>query len=188
MTATPSPQISPLAGTVTPHGLLKNWLSVTESQICALEVLRAQLPEVKQLMEHNIESVSDAFSSIAAQLGDGGASGPLADALGRAIMGLQFQDRVSQNLVITINILHAVIEYLQREVDETASALDRAHERSKLDMDFAKHLMGLLNLGDLQRKFVHHLLEHGYIENPAALGLSPDTPDRKKANDDIDLF
>lgn len=173
---------------MTPHGLLKNWLSVTESQICALEVLRSQLPEVKQLMEHNIEDVSGAFSDIAAHVGNQDTTGTLADALARAIMGLQFQDRVSQNLVITINVLNAVIEYLQREIDDTASALDRAHERSRLDMDFAKHLMGLLNLGDLQRKFVHHLLEHGYIENPAALGLSPDVPEKKRADDDIDLF
>lgn len=194
------PKPAPSSPAVQEHatGLLKHWLSVSESQICALEVLRTQLPEVDALLNDSFTDISGRFVQLAEDFQQyktmdqtseaaQALSAEISQTIGGIITGMQFQDRVSQNLVITVNVLNAIVAYLQEEIDETISELDEQKQRAKLDEDFARELIGLLNLGELQHKFVHHLVEHGYITDPAQLGISPDKAQRED-DDNIDLF
>lgn len=189
--------------------MLKKWLSISESQICALEVLCAQLPEVKDLLETNMTGVSEKFIEMAAEFEKydaivrdaltkktadntslaslDGMAESIANTLSQVIVDMQFQDRVSQNLVITINVLNATSQYLQDEIDMTISNLNRTKERADLDADFARNLIALLTLGELQHKFVNHLLTHGYISTPGEIGYDPGTAEQQQSGD-VDLF
>lgn len=223
-------------------GLLQNWLSVSESQICVLEVLRAQLPEVQELLETNFADISENFLTLASnidtfqaltlpkedspsaidtldeiesllnspdqarekilflkeqeqkKLADATRATDIAkeikSAISGIIVGMQFQDRASQNLVITINVVSEIVTYLQTEIDQTIANLDKAHEPVTLDKEFARRLMSLLKLGELQQKFIQHLLSHQYIETAEEIGMQPgsSTADHNEDDDGIDLF
>lgn len=237
--------------------LLKHWLSVSESQICSLEVLCAQVPEVSKLLETSMCDISERFVAMAsdfeqyaahtktlaeslnfsrtksleldleAALQDVALSldtssvevtkskieqliiasqeknkaikdaegiieefgRTIQEAISRIIVDMQFQDRVSQNLVIVVNVLNAIITYLQEEIDTTITSLDKRNERAGLDKDFAQKLMKLLTLGELQHRFMDHLVTHHYISDYAELGYDPNAhPDRKAGEDNVDLF
>lgn len=235
--------------------LLKKWLSVSESQICSLEVLCSQVPEVQTLLETNMTEISESFVNTASnfemyteavkqviyvsdELGYNHTTMSLENALkdvrstiksedntlalekidnliastqehhaamikasetidgladditqnmGQVIIGMQFQDRVSQNLVIVTNVLNAIIKYLQDEIDVTISNLDRRNERAELDQTFARSLLAFLTLGELQHKFVDHLVTHGYIQDPSDIGYDPGTSEQQDTGE-IDLF
>lgn len=234
----------------TAKDLLKKWLSVSESQICAIEVLCAQIPEVRVLLENNMTGISEKFIQMAAdfekydnsikemlQFVSEGTSlekslqdikgllikaeessaqtaqamealdtlisntrknnavlsdihelaDNITEHLSQIIIEMQFQDRVSQNLVITVNVLDAMIKYLQEEIDGTISNLDKNHEHAKLDENFARKLIALLTLGELQHKFVNHLVTHGYITTPEDIGYDPGSAANQNSGD-IDLF
>lgn len=241
--------------------LLKRWLSVAESQICALEVLCSQLPKVNGILEDNMMDLSASFSELATEtqhqtknvvqvketarhvevngksqtieaavayieghLDSGDAKGALKQikllqkalkeqekvldnalevaqvsvdqmvtAISTAIVGMQFQDRVSQNIVIAEKVLKEIVYYLQASVNETLSNLtahsqreDGKNGKSPLDVDFARQLMAHLNLGELQGQFVDHLVEHHYIKDASELGVK-DTVSQQQ-NDDVELF
>ncbi len=243
-------------------GMLSGWLSVAESQICALEVLSEQLPKVNTLLEDNMLSLSNSFSTLAVEaqnqskniteiigsatsLTIAGEQTSLSDALkglqksigeceggfpaiekslddivvavdnqqgsmlsaiesaevssekmvgaiSGAIVGMQFQDRVSQNLVITENVLRETVLYLKSSIDNTLSmflsnpVIKNTKYDYGLDKDFAKKMLELLNLGELQGQFVDHLIEHGYIENIEQLGLTGNF--EAEEEDDVELF
>lgn len=183
--------------------LLRKWLSVSESQSCSLEVLCAQIPEVSKLLENSMCSISERFVAMAADFeryaeevkaGEKHTANleefehNISGAISSIIVDMQFQDRVSQNLVIVTNVLNAIIVYLQDEINETTANLDERNERAELDKEFAMKLLKFLTLGELQHKFMDHLLTHHYINDYADLGYDPNAhPDRKK-EDDIDLF
>ncbi len=189
------------------YGLLRRWLSISESQICALEVLAAHLPEVNDLLDGSFSEISQNFVEVSGQLDcyrkkveimaarDQSAEGEEALAMahdisqrvGKLIVSLQFQDRVSQNMVITVNVMRAIVEYLQAEIKVTAGSLLQAETGSVLDVEFAEKLIALLNLGELKQRFVEHLLAHGYITDAAEVGYnSGEYADC--TDDDIDLF
>lgn len=229
--------------------LLKNWLSASESQICSLEVLCNQIPEVHTLLETSMCDISERFVAMAADferyseyakesigtydthnlsvleevlatfkdnpnpaaqekiealitsskkeeektkqsvkvISESTAS--INNTISSIIVDMQFQDRVSQNLVIVVNVLNAIIAYLQDEINETTESFDEYNERADLDRDFAQKLLKLLTLGELQHKFMDHLLTHKYISSFAELGYDPNAhPEQKKDDDNIDLF
>lgn len=229
--------------------LLKNWLSVSESQTCALEVLCAQIPLVSKLLETSMCDISERFVAMASDfeqyanhttqalseptgstleqklqdalqtLHNGQTKEAEAkleqiiydsnqqsqalnesrttieefgrtinEAISRIIVDMQFQDRVSQNLVIVTNVLNAVIRYLQGEIDDTISNFNERNDRADLDKDFAQQLLKLLTLGELQHKFMDHLVTHHYISDYAELGYDPNAHPTKKDDDNIDLF
>lgn len=184
------------------HTLLRKWLSVSESQVCSLEVLCAQIPEVSKLLETSMCSISERFVAMAADFeryaesvkqGQKGADieafeHAITGAISTIIVDMQFQDRVSQNLVIVTNVLNAIIGYLQEEINDTALSLNAHNERAELDKEFAQKLLKFLTLGELQHKFVDHLLTHHYINDYAELGYDPNAHPDKKGDDNIDLF
>ena len=189
-------------------GVLKKWLSVSESQKAALDVLCQQLPLVNELMETSFSSLSSQFIGLSTDMQelrtlakesseDGGLAAEvqaraekISGAMSTIIMDMQFQDRVSQNLVITMNVLGAISRYLQTELDMTQEALDHADVRARLDKAFATELVGLLNLGELKQRFIEHLIAEGFISDGAELGYSPADSVSKRADDedDIELF
>lgn len=183
--------------------LLKKWLSVSESQVCALETLRNQLPEVNTLLADSFDNISQKFVTLAGNMqkieaasSDGNAPEEIRSLTSESrqmiqslIVDLQFQDRVSQNLVITMNVLNAVIRYLEEETDLTIEALNHENEKAELDRKFAQNLLGLLNLGELQGKFIQHLVDHQYIDSPEALSCQAVTlSESKETDDDVELF
>lgn len=52
---------------ISEENLLKRWLSVAESQICALEVLSSQLPKLNQILGENMMSLSVSFNILASE-------------------------------------------------------------------------------------------------------------------------
>ncbi len=200
---------------ITQAQLLKDWLSVAESQICALEVLAAQIPKVDKLLEDNVKSLSTHFGDMTTcveqqkeqfeQLRNMAANSPsvaatvekldailqkINEAISGVIVSMQFQDRTSQNLVITTNVMKAMATYLKTEIDNTLNNFEHCcmttgqPEKVKLDQEFAKQMILHLKLGELQNNFVKHLLEHGYIEDPADIGHVMSN----KSDDEVELF
>ncbi len=203
------------------ENLLKRWLSVAESQMCALEVLCTQLPKVNALLETNMMDLSTSFTVLASQAqdqarnvaavvaaakqmqndaGKAAAEQELARAqsvaeisaekmiaaVSQAIIGMQFQDRVSQNLVIAQHVSLGIVGYLQTVLDETRACLKTDGE-AVLDMAFAQRMAKYLTLGELQRQFIDHLVEHGYISDGSQLGFSGQD-EGKSEQGDVELF
>lgn len=208
----------PAADEVLRH--LKKWLSTSESQISSLETLNGHLPKVKERMEGDMEKVTASFVDLTVAL-DAYAAGvnalmervPVAerdesmcalfdnlnakgDEISSSVTGIivamQFQDWVSQNLQIVMDVLKGNISYLRTEIGETIALLDAAHEVSPIDMVFARLLCEQLKLGELQQQYVRYLLDHGYIDDPSDLGvvlsLGGDASEGAAEDDDIELF
>lgn len=187
--------------------LLKKWLSVAESQICALEVLCSQIPKMNRVLEENMVALGNSFGVVASKsqeqqanlknmIMEGRGKGrfpameklsvEINSAISSAIVSMQFQDRVSQNLIIATNVSSEIMTYLKESVEITASVLQNS-ENTPLDEDFAKRLIKHLTLGELQHKFIQHLIEHSYIKDASQLGYSNEH-DQKTPASDIELF
>lgn len=240
---------------------LKQWLSVAESQLCALQVLGEQLPQMNRLLEENMMELSTSFSLLsseaqaqitnvkevvraASSLHIDGEERPLAEevaklkklaekagdkavqkeikrfssameaqenalqkaqevalissdkmvgAISAAIVGMQFQDRVSQNLVIAKNVIGEIAIYADASIERTLQMLEEYGEeisgaKGVLDKEFARSLIAGLNLGELQNMFIDHLIKHGYIESGEQLGFKPTEQTKAGDEDDIELF
>jgi hypothetical protein len=199
--------------------LLERWLSVAESQICSLEVLSAQIPRARSILEENVEGLGGEFAELAHQakvqgqlvqrfddrIGELPADDVLAATVAEmkqsmeimnrhvmaAVVGMQFQDRVSQNMVIAENVVNENVLHLRENIEETLPFfVGGSHSASEgrftaIDIDFAKRLMGLLTLGELQHQFVNNLLTHSYIEDSSML---LDGAAASEASDDLELF
>lgn len=242
-----SPEDNKVVGnTVAAVTLLKDWLSISESQICSTEVLSEQLPRINDLLETSMNSISDHFSVVATnakkvnellhhidesedkgdsiysslqKLANESADDSMKEKLfdlanqvkgqgvevhkqvhesqemmetinqkiGKIIVDMQFQDRVSQNIVITINIMKAIVEYLDKELTKSLPDLTKDERCKLLDMDFAKNILEQFRLGELQNAFVSHLLDHGYIKESEDIGYSFKA-EKNEQEDDVDLF
>jgi hypothetical protein len=192
--------------------LLRDWLSISESQVCSTEVLSEQLPKINTLLETSMDSISDHFHIVAGNIrkmneclevieNNSDVSGPAVESLeqvkgmmqqtnqeiAKIVIDMQFQDRVSQNIVITINIMKAIVEYFELEVSHSLPKLSKDERKKLLDIDFAKKLLDQFRLGELQNSFVQHLVEHGYIRNAEEIGYALEQ-EKQSSDDDIDLF
>lgn len=196
--------------------LLKEWMSVAESGVCSLEVLSEQLPVVNQLLETSMNSLNDDFRLLSESaynhqkrldilLESQKSQSPeevtipraifeemqqenedVRDAIGRMVVGMQFQDRVSQNLVITIDVIHFLVAYIKKSIKHTAEQLKVEDEKAKIDEDFAKQLIEQLKLGELQTRYTNHLIKHGYIQDASEVGYK--TEEHGDDGEDIELF
>jgi hypothetical protein len=233
---------------------LKEWLSISESQMCSTEVLSEQLPKINNLLETSMNDISvhfnkitqnsseiekeikhidkavdiikvgkeevkipDHLKQIALETSDDKTAkalkslatkiekqeSDLHDELDKTIeniqdnineishivVGMQFQDRVSQNILITINIMKTIVDYLEKEICKSLPNLPKEERRKLLDKDFAKEILTQFRLGELQLSFVQHLIEHGYIKNADEVGFSIEDHQKKDDDeDDIELF
>lgn len=114
-------------------------------------------------------------------------SDEISGSLSKVIIAMQFQDWVSQNLVITLNVLGANIRYLKGEIDATIPALDHVHQRVEIDKEFTKLLILEFSLGELKNKFVDYLMTHEYITDPSEVGFEV-ADSTGTQDDDIELF
>jgi hypothetical protein len=246
-------QLAELGNATTALLLLKEWLSISESQICSTEVLSEHLPKINQLLESSMNDISTHFGNVATSAREIDAEvakissqmdvididgrniaileyieslasattdkataknldklvGAIksqenslhseirkvqkslesnASELSQIVVGMQFQDRVSQNILITINIMKAIAEYLDKEISTSMPNVTKAERKKLLNMDFAKELLQKFRLGELQHSFVNHLVSHGYISSPEELGFSVADHVKKPEDDDVELF
>ncbi|PIR39891.1 MAG: hypothetical protein COV35_00285 [Alphaproteobacteria bacterium CG11_big_fil_rev_8_21_14_0_20_39_49] len=232
---------------------LKEWLSISESQMCSTEVLSEQLPKINSLLESSMNDISEHFnkitmnssdiekeiryidqaidiikigkkeieitdhlSALAAKTSDANTAEALrnlsqeiqkqekdlhnelkkatdnikenSNEISKIVVGMQFQDRVSQNILITINIMKTIVEYLEKEISKSLPNLQKDERRKLLDKEFAKEILTQFRLGELQVSFVNHLIEHGYIKDAEEIGFHLEDHKKNDDEDDIELF
>lgn len=115
-------------------------------------------------------------------------------AVSGAIVGMQFQDRISQNIVIAQKVIHSIVEYLENSIDSTISevknhsGINLGQNSGILDKDFAEKLIVFLTLGELQKQFVDHLITRGYIKNASQIDMAGYNQKVQKADDNVELF
>lgn len=240
-----------LQNTTTAVLLLREWLSISESQICSAEVLSEQLPKVNSLLETSMNDISTHFGNIAKSSDeieqeishissavdiiemDGEkisipeyieslatttsdkdtakkalkllsaiksqersifgeikkvkkAIEANVSEMSKIVVGMQFQDRVSQNIMITINIMRTISDYLDKEIANSLPSVSKEERKKMLNKEFAKDLLQKFRLGELQSAFVEHLVKHGYITDASEIGFSP--KDHNKTAEDVELF
>lgn len=164
----------------------------------AIHALAQQLPEVNALLETSFEEISATFLTIATQVNAyrdivneceipsdtkeqlAAISSDISNNITKIVMGLQFQDRVSQNLVITINVLNDLLnEWPQGESNDSR------------DVAFARSVLEKMKLGEVRQRYIDYLMEHGIIDDPSAIGFDSISAKEKTdgdGDDDIDLF
>ncbi len=170
----------------------RRWAAVAEPQLCVMEALGAQLMRVNTLLETSFNELSTqfvqmaddikAYRSLTAKDAD-----EVAKALGeriertlaQSIISMQFQDRVSQNLVITMDVLKA----LAQELEEQLSA---SEQTASIDEETARELYHFLRLGEIRAQFLEVMVRRGFIVNPEALGLTE--ANIPATGDDVELF
>ena len=112
--------------------------------------------------------------------------------LSEIVVGMQFQDRVSQNILITINVMNEIVTYIDKEIENSLPNITKGERKKLLDVDFAKKLIKTLRLGELQLSFVNHLVDHGYINDAKDLDFVVEDHINQDENDnsdgDVDLF
>ncbi len=246
-----------LSNTANALTLLKEWLSVSESQICSTEVLSEQLPRVNSLLVDSMNELSQRFAIVAenstkidehlhnlqemqnrltinkesesidiaqyiktlapeiknditrkkfedlAQAASEQHSDmsqvldqanqvmqDTSDSISQIIISMQFQDRVSQNIIITINIMKTIVDYLEKGLNISLPNVSKDERKKLLDKDFAVKLLEEFRLGELQHSFVNHLLEHGYISSATDIGFEDSQASiaAEDDEDDIELF
>ena len=171
----------------------QRWAAVAEPQLCVMEALGAQLLCVNELLERSFTDLSAQFVQMAQDIQDyraltvahgGEEAGKLGERIERSLMqsivSMQFQDRVSQNLVITMDVLRELAVELEEQ-------LARAETSGTIDVAAARELYHFLRLGEIRGAYLEALTRRGYIAGPQALGLDkPHAP--QPAEDDIELF
>ena len=108
-------------------------------------------------------------------------------AVSSAIVGMQFQDRVSQNLVIAEKVTGGIADQIRGIITMAVSSLGDVSDKD-INKDLAKEIITLLTLGELQHKFAERLIENGYIKDSSELGFDADGATQKEDDDSVELF
>lgn len=166
-----------------------HWAAVAEPQLCVIEALGIQLARVNTLLETSFNDLSTQFVHMAEDVAKlRHAEGENREALletvertlAKSIMSMQFQDRVSQNLVITMDVLRALASELESE-------LASANRPARIDADAARELYHFLRLGEVRAEFLEAMTRRGFISGPQDLGVSGnDVP--QGGEEDVELF
>ena len=150
-------------------------------------------PKLNSLVEVNIAQISESFANIASLFKKvSGEINPevaqeIDKNIGSAIMGMQFQDRLSQNLVIIKNITDVLMDNISETSKLSQSSANAVGESFNLDL--AKKIIENLKLGELRDIFVARLISEGHIKSIEDLGIAVATEEEKqKLEDDIELF
>jgi hypothetical protein len=179
--------------------LLQRRLNLSEVQISVLSALARQLPDVNSLMENSVSDLSEIFVGISddvttlqkqlALQGDGAkdalaTTSMLYEKLGRVITGMQFQDRVSQNFVIAINVIREVCAELNQYSSDIRSTI--GHGEVTPDGDSITMFLEILKLGEVKQLFLDFLKERGHhaVVESVGGGYHGHVADE----DDIELF
>lgn len=168
------------------------------SAAAVVEVMAKVTPDVNHLLESNMVKISESFTKIAESarklqedIGVTEASSFAAkkpdfkdavDDINKNIMevivGMQFQDRLSQNLVI----LKDISEETRSNISANLSSLPK-----QVDKESLKSLLALIKLGEVRDVFIEYLTKNGFISGPEYLDYN--TVDKSSSeNDEIELF
>ncbi len=175
-----------------------DWEQLNGMQLCLLDVLLQQLPEVHGLLEESMVGITEEFVALAKDwqemsdiLGSDGGDAMLPidhrkleaiqQRFGKLTVSMQFQDRVSQNLL-------AACDALQQVADKIQGCLDHQDVSYPVDTDLAKAQLAALRLGDLQTRYVEALQKRQFIATGSEVGFDHSTSAQAKDDDDIDLF
>lgn len=160
-----------------------------------VEVMAKVTPDINEMLETNMLSISESFTEIA-QSGrslqdrlESASSGLPLDEMkaevekinqnvAQVIIGMQFQDRLSQNLVILRDI--------SEELQSTISG-DLAGAEGDVDLDGLKRILELIKLGEIKNVFVDYLMEAGYIKSHEEIGHQV-VDGTSSGADEIELF
>lgn len=189
--------------------LLQRRLNLNEVQISVLSALEHQLPKVNELLESSFADLSETFVGMSSdinefqsQMNTLAALNPDDDVIGemactalevstrlsenltKVIMGLQFQDRVSQNLVIAISVVRELaLELNQYSTDVSGLIGDKEIHP---DGDSITTFLNILKLGEVKQLFLDFLRERGHeaIANEVGGGFHG----HRSNEEDIELF
>jgi hypothetical protein len=149
----------------------------------ALHTLAKHLEEVNALLETSFEQISELFLTISGKIAtlkdiaDESERARTCDEINALVMqsitDMQFQDRVSQNIVIARNVMNHAAEELQVTDDVPLNS-----ERKEV-------MLHLLNLGDIRQKFLAYCIERGFVPKEEAM---PEQRQQTDDDDDIELF
>ncbi len=179
--------------------LLQRRLNLSEVQISVLNALARQLPDVNALMEESVSELSEIFVEISDDVthlqkqltaqGEGAGDAlvttkKLYEKLGRVITGMQFQDRVSQNFVIAINVIREVSAELNQYSADICSTI--GHSEVTPDPDSITMFLEILKLGEVKQLFLDFLKERGHHALVESVGGG--YHGHVAVEDDIELF
>ena len=162
-----------------------------------LTVIEDVVPKLNNLVEQNILTISDSFSKIAAtsktmakHLAQTPEAKPLMDEIEKnvamAIMGMQFQDRLSQNLVIIKNISETLNSTFKSAINLQQSKNTSGNDA--INIDLGKKILENLKLGEVREIYIDFLSKSGLIKDPSILGYKAATEEANKQEDDVELF
>lgn len=153
-----------------------------------LHTLAVHLPEVNTLLDSSFSTISEQFVEVASLLGEyhdltekdarDTMYARISSLVSKTIIDMQFQDRVSQNLVIAVNITKQISEFLETQLKHG----------TPLDTEMTQKLVYLLNLGEIKQKFIQYAQEAGAMGDPAEYGIRDAVVEVKPNEDDIELF
>jgi hypothetical protein len=210
MPATNSPE-NPLSVQPEIEQAFETLLMMAYSICSVFSVMSTQIPKLNTMLEDNMLMIGESFSEIAgksraqqAKLEAANSSDPIlievknisaeiSANVNKAIIGMQFQDRVSQNLVILNNLSNSMKDYISYLV-ETIGNLSKAKQQNSndekiFDVEFAKKIVKVFTLGELRDMFVAELVLQGYIKSEKDLGIVlVEQSSAVSADDDIELF
>ena len=111
--------------------------------------------------------------------------------IGKVIVSMQFQDRVSQNIDITNKVMNFIIEYIKDTENKTVEHLNGRGDNVGIDKEFVSKIVSFLTLGDLRSNFTQYLMSQGYIDECSEVGYThPDDIDQvaEEKDEGFDLF
>lgn len=174
--------------------LLQRRLNLSEAQISVLQALTKQLPQINELLENSFNDLSSTFVEMSsdimafqnqiktlADLNEDDdviaemayesttVSARINESLTKVIMGMQFQDRVSQNFVITINVLREIAAELDQYSKDIRDTLGGEVSITP-DADTVSMFTEILKLGEVKQLFLDFLKERGHGELVAQIG------------------
>jgi hypothetical protein len=167
-------------------------IGLAASTSSVLHILNYILPNVNKLLEDNIMLISDSFTNIAetsSLIEKSLDNNNLAEVRGQikeisknvssAIVGLQFQDRVSQNLAICTIISSVINEHISKTILSSENQIIA-------NLDISRQIYDKIFLGEIRNEFVDFLMAKNLINSPDDLGHK--TADETQHNEDIELF
>lgn len=116
------------------------------------------------------------------------ASRNTSEVISRMIVGMQFQDRTTQNMQNSVEVLQRMTESLQHLRQETLHTLKTDETTVVLDIGFIRDVLQHVTLSDLKHAFIDHLIGKGYVKDAEALGVSVGNVAVVHSDEDIELF
>lgn len=161
----------------------------------AVSVIQHVVPNVNKLLEDNILLLSESFTRIAQSSKDLqnklsklehpqkaeflSLANEIGSGVSSAIIGMQFQDRVSQNLVI----VNEIANNLNNFIKSNYSKFD-----NNINVEFSKLVLSLIKLGEIRDHYIENLKSQNLIEDGSEIGFNADQDTSHVNADEVELF